>query len=400
MEGRRFLHTIKLRNLLSYGERSESLELHPLNVLIGTNASGKSNLIEALRLLRATPIDINKPIRDGGGILEWLWKGNSPNPVAEIEVFVEPQSGPRLLRYQLAFTAGEPTFKVVGETIGDESTPYYQYANGQATFYNSKPSMNATDIVSSSVAKVIDSVTPRSINITQSVLQQRKDPERYPQLYYLSDQFSTIRIYNEWDIDRFGPLRSLQRTDLPGNILEEDASNLGLILANFSQKTKQDIRDRLKQIHPDADEIITKIEGGTIQILLHEERANTPIPVSRLSGGTLRYLCLLALLLHPSPPALICIEEPEIGLHPDVIPEIAKLLVEASERTQLIITTHSESLVSALANAGLPDAVIVCERDKNGTRLRRLDAERLKKWLEKYSLGELWMMGEIGGTRW
>jgi predicted ATPase len=66
----------------------------------------------------------------------------------------------------------------------------------------------------------------------------------------------------------------------------------------------------------------------------------------------------------------------------------------------LIVATHSESLVSALANADVPDAVIVCERNKRGTRMRRLDAKRLEKWLEKYSLGELWMMGEIGGTRW
>ncbi|HBL10897.1 MAG TPA: chromosome segregation protein SMC, partial [Cyanobacteria bacterium UBA11162] len=83
-------------------------------------------------------------------------------------------------------------------------------------------------------------------------------------------------------------------------------------------------------------------------------------------------------------------------LHPDMMSTIADLLIEASQRTQLIVTTHSEALVSSLP----PESVVVCERDDLGTHLRRLDPERLKKWLEDYSLGELWSMGEIGGTRW
>jgi predicted ATPase len=92
---------------------------------------------------------------------------------------------------------------------------------------------------------------------------------------------------------------------------------------------------------------------------------------------------------------LICIEEP-LGLHPDAIQIVAEMLKEASRRTQLIVTTHSSSLVSALS---APEAVMVCERDFDGsTTLRRLEADRLKKWLNDYSLGDLWLMGELGGT--
>jgi predicted ATPase len=105
---------------------------------------------------------------------------------------------------------------------------------------------------------------------------------------------------------------------------------------------------------------------------------------------------LLSILCHPKPPPLICIEEPELGLHPDIIPQVAKLLLEASQRTQLVVTTHSEALVSALSE--VPEAIIVCERDDNGTQLRRLEPEKLKEWLERYKLGELWSMGEIGGN--
>ncbi|TAG86335.1 MAG: hypothetical protein EAZ18_25790 [Oscillatoriales cyanobacterium] len=109
----------------------------------------------------------------------------------------------------------------------------------------------------------------------------------------------------------------------------------------------------------------------------------------------MRYLFLIALLLDPTPPPLICIEEPEIGLHPDILPAVAEMLIEASKRTQLIVTTHSDALVSALS----PESVLICDRDDRGSHLNRLEPKRLKKWLENYSLGELWRMGEIGGNR-
>jgi predicted ATPase len=105
---------------------------------------------------------------------------------------------------------------------------------------------------------------------------------------------------------------------------------------------------------------------------------------------------LLTILCHPSPPPLVCIEDPEIGLHPDILPRLARLLLAASERTQLVVTTHSDVLVSALSE--VPEAVVVCERDDSGTRLRHLDPESLDEWLENYTLGELWRMGEVGGN--
>jgi predicted ATPase len=117
-----------------------------------------------------------------------------------------------------------------------------------------------------------------------------------------------------------------------------------------------------------------------------------------LSDGTLRWLALLAVLLDPSPPPLICIEEPELGLHPDLMPTLARLLKEASERTQIVVTTHSEILVDAFTDT--PEAVLICEREDGCTTLRRLDGDLLSAWLEAYTLGQLWRKGELGGTRW
>jgi predicted ATPase len=85
-------------------------------------------------------------------------------------------------------------------------------------------------------------------------------------------------------------------------------------------------------------------------------------------------------------------------LHPDILPSVAKLMVEASHRTQLIVTTHSSALVDALTDA--PEAVVVCEKEKGSTTMRRLDKDALKVWLDQYSLGHLWRTGELGGNRW
>ncbi len=139
------------------------------------------------------------------------------------------------------------------------------------------------------------------------------------------------------------------------------------------------------------------IEGGNVLLLL-EESGGRQIPATRLSDGTLRYLSLPAILLDPEPPPLIAIEEPELGLHPDIMPHIAELLGDASERTQLVVTTHSRMLVDALSEK--PESVVVCEKENGESRLRRLEGPSLTDWLNRYTLGDLWSKGELGGNRW
>ena len=238
--------------------------------------------------------------------------------------------------------------------------------------------------------------TPIATN--QSILQQRKEPQLYPELYYLSEILPTVRIYDDFDVRQYSQVRQGQNPAAAGDFLEPDASNLGIIFVNLPGKVKQEITTKLKDVNADAEELLAKIEGGIIRVSLQEQGLYSPTFPARLSAGTLRYLCLLLILCHPTPPPLICIEEPEIGLHPDVIHIVADLLVEASQRTQLIVTTHSDALVSALSRH--PEAIIVCERFDSGTQLKRLDPDQWKVWLEKYSLGDLWRRGDLGGTRW
>ena len=107
---------------------------------------------------------------------------------------------------------------------------------------------------------------------------------------------------------------------------------------------------------------------------------------------------LLAILLDPNPPPLICIDEPEVGLHPDAIALVGKAIQDAESRTQLIIATHSEALVNRFSDR--PEAVIVCEKEaNNATTLKRQSSQELSTWLEDYTLGDLWHRGVIGGNR-
>jgi predicted ATPase len=404
MEGSRFFRSIKLENLLSYGSVGETIELQPLNVLIGPNASGKSNLIEAFSLLRAAPLDLAGAVRTGGGVADWLWKGGGSTPVATIEATVEYPEGVTPLRYRMAFTAVGQRLDLVDEALGNERpndlndlTPnfYYRYRDGRPVI-NLRFTGGPPPLYGSRMQR---NLRREDLSPEQSILAQYKDPDLYPEITYIGRQFGAIRLYRDWSLGQSTGPRQPQKTDLPTDFLMEDAANLGLILNRLEHRSgvSQKVITNLKKFYEAFERFSIKLEGGTVQVFLHE-RDLGPIPANRLSDGTLRYLCLLTILCHPEPPPLICIEEPELGLHPDVIPVVAELLVEASQRTQLIVTTHSDILVSALND--VPDVVLVCERDGNGTHLRRLDPELLQDWLERYSLGDLWRMGELGGNRW
>ena len=103
-------------------------------------------------------------------------------------------------------------------------------------------------------------------------------------------------------------------------------------------------------------------------------------------------------LLSPFPPPLVCIEEPELGFHPDVLPALAELLIDASQRTAAYCYYPIRHFVDALTET--PDAILVCEKYDGSTVMKRLKKEDLSEWLKKYALGEPWRMGEIGGKRW
>lgn len=396
------IDSIKLTNFLSFGKETKEIEMQQLNIIIGTNGSGKSNFLEAFDLLRCAPSDITRPIREGGGVSDWLYKGNEQYEKATLDVVVKntlSNAKYTELRYIIAFNSMNQQFEIVDEKIvsrepdSGQVKPYifYDYDNGRPTLNI----LTETD----SVYKE-RKLQREDVDTTQSILVQKRDALHYPEITFLAQEFSQIKMYREWNFGRYTPARLPQKVDLPNKYLDSDCGNLGLVLNQIRNdySAKKRLIKELRYFYNDVEDYEINITGTTVQIFFQEHGLKTSVPATRLSDGTLRYLSLLAVLCHPTPPPLVCIEEPELGLHPDVLPNLARLLVEASERSQLIITTHSEILVDSFTDK--PEAILVAEKIEGSTQLTRLKNAELKPWLEKYRLGQLWTRGDIGGTRW
>jgi predicted ATPase len=379
------------KNFLSFGPDNTGIELKALNLFIGPNGCGKSNLIEAISLMRSAPKEIREVTRKGGGVAEWIWKGG-PKEAALVDwVVSNPKGSP--LRHVLSFRSVAQAFSLEDERVEKEHPEanqekvyfYYSYRNGH-------PMVNT-------LTKGERGLARETIEADRSILAQRRDPETYPELAWLAQNYERVRIYREWAFGRNAVFREPQKSDMRNDVLEEDFSNLGLFLNRLKTRfpaAKKAILKGLKDLYDGIHDFDVLMEGGTVQVFFTE--GDFVIPATRLSDGTLRYLCLLAILCDPDPPPLICIEEPELGLHPDILPKVADLLRAASEHTQIIVTTHSDILVDAMTDT--PEAVVVCSKQRGHTNMDRLNPDDLVEWLKKYRLGQLWTKGEIGGTRW
>lgn len=401
------LQRLKVSGLLSFGPRGVDLPLTNLNVLIGPNGSGKSNLLEVLALLKSAPTNLALPAKAMGGIREWLWKGRSAVKEAIVEAFVNAPDDPQPVQHSLTVADLGGRFEVTDEWIqrvlevdhltplGDEDFDhkgvFYAFSRGRPLLYE------ANGGVLFDTDNRLRRLRRENLKPEESILSQIRDSERYPVLAWLQEKYGQIHLYRNWV---FGPgvaLRREQSTHDRADFLSDGGENLPVVLSHWGSQARVALVAQLAELYDGIEDYKLPIIGGNVQLILIE-RGGREIPASRLSDGTLRYLCLLAILLHPEPPPLIAIEEPELGLHPDIIPQLAKLLIAASERTQLVVTTHSDVLVDALTVQ--PESVVVCEKVDGESVFRRLEREPLKLWLEKYTLGQLWSMGEIGGNRW
>ena len=391
-----FIQSITPRGLLSFGPDTPPLELRPLNVLIGPNGSGKSNLIDVIRLVRSMPTDMQEPIRQGGGVDGWIWKGGAAE-TAELTMDLSIGESDWSTQHRLVFTGTRfpPVLWPQSEVIEG-----LQEGQPHVVIYHS-------DLSTSRIQKVQkdgplqDTPFSEEHRKDQSALAQFRSPDDYPVITVMAFMYERLRLYNAWQFGREAPFRRAQPTDLRGDRLEEDYSNFCIYLSQIA--TALDERDSIKEGLRDLYDRLAGYEiiinAGTAQLLLVEKihGKRQVIPATRLSDGTLRYLCLLAILYNPNPPPLVCLEEPELGLHPDVVAGLAKHLRAASERMQLIVTTHSDILIDALSDT--PESIVVFENSDGATRMKRLDADELSVWLEDYRLGELWTSGQIGGVR-
>lgn len=319
-------------------------------------------------------------LRSGGGATEWIWKG-SEGVAGTLEVVVSaPERAWRGLKHTFSIAAYSTGSRLIGEVF--EST-----ADPAKYVYRFEPQLDKD------TANLV--IQPHD---KLSILAQLRDPRFHLELLILSEAYENISIFREPPFGRNSAVRKPQRTDIRNDRLREDFANLHMVLSRMLKHpaVKRQLVEGLKDLYEGVSDVVVSAEGGTVPLFFTE--GNYSIPATRLSDGTLRYLCLLTILCDPDPPPLICIEEPELGLHPDVLPKLAKLLIEASSRTQLIVTTHSDVLVDLMTE--LPEAVVVCGKQDGKTTMRRLDRSALSEWLNEYRLGEMWSRGMIGGNRW
>lgn len=401
MAQRPFLESVRPVNLLSFGAETSEIKLRSLNLLIGPNGSGKSNLIEVFGLLRdLTTKEPWSTVLETGGVEEWVWKGLgeiAANPITpSIQIGYRALDGNNVRNYQLELTKniGTYSFAVRSETIWTEIPG----DNRRQIYVNRPPDAPDSAYIYVGTAQMSRA---KMLDANTSILSQLVDPFNYEELYYLGQKLSKIDLYRDWVFGVDANPRDPQPVGLGGTNLDEDLRNLAQVLKAWRDRGQQTVFDRLielmQKFYEPVKDIDVELVGTHIRVVV-KESSGFSTPAIRLSDGTLRWLALVVILLNPSPASVTCIEEPELGLHPDMIPTLADLLRDASARTQLVVTTHSQALVECFSDD--PESVCVCEKYGGATRVRRLDREQLSSWLEDYSLGQLWAKGEIGGNRW
>jgi predicted ATPase len=408
-----FLKSIRPVNLLSFGPNTEAIELRPLNILIGANGSGKSNLIEILGLLNRLPDkDPWSTVIQTGGASEWVWKGKNTagrmpslfvttakKDINFAEMFGEPLSEEKKSLFYSIVLQG------LGGGFGVEREHFREFDEGEDPTLASMGAFerDSRAVLTSGVGWPDEGPKlPLSRSVLSVLAAEPSIATQWPRLVEFAKQLERFAFYRDWIFGSGSKIRSLQPVGLDSYRLAGDSINLAQVLKALRDRGGQTIFERLmgllRTFYEPIKDVDTELVGTHLRVMIKEEGLSSRTPAERLSDGTLRWLMLLVILLDPSPPPVICIEEPELGLHPDILPTLADLLIEASTRTQLIITTHSRSFIDSFTDT--PEAVCVCEKVEGSTVIQRLDKDRLKDWLEEYSLGKVWTRGEIGGNRW
>jgi predicted ATPase len=333
----------------------EAFQLKRLNLLIGANGAGKSNFVDFFRFLNAYlqgPNDLDKFVRLNGKADAFLFNG----PKATEEIFVHLESSPHQFERYVLDLILKPMLTGEFTALLDEGPR--RLRSGQENAGSTMDYMDTSyeEAFSSFVYHFHDTSTTAAMRRDQS-----------------------LRDWRE---------------------LKPDAGNIAAFLYRLRQTDEDryaEIRYHVRLIAPYFDDFILEPEqSGPAELIRLEwrQRGNsTPFQPYQFSDGTMRFICLAAALLQPNPPGAIVIDEPELGLHPFALGVLASMLRQASDRSQIIVSTQSAPLLDNFE----PEEVIVVDRENGGSRFRRLEAGPLQDWLQEYSLSQLWQKNVLEG---
>lgn len=397
------IKSVRLKNFFSFN--SLTIELKEINTLIGINGSGKSNFLKAISLLKAVIVEgglSDLIINQWGGFDAVCFSGKAThsNPRIELEFEFDKDV---LSRFGYTF------YESVFYQIRLYKVPSTQNFYIEEYFYKKQDDgrmgyiylriVNGKGFVRESLNNEQVTVEYQLDDTMNSILSQLVDKDRYYHIFALREAIKGIAVYSYFDtsiksaIRKPGPFASAVR-------LMSDGSNLPQLLNRIKINNKSDynaIKQAFMNVNPKYTDFDYNIMGPNIELMLEEAALNRSIHVTHISDGTLRYLCLLSIIFNSQHGVVICIDEPEVGLHPDMINELMEAIKSRMTDTQFIISTHNENVLNQFD----VDDVIVCEKDEyNATTMTVFRDEDFKNWATSYTTGRLWRNGDLGGNRY
>jgi predicted ATPase len=328
--------------------RDLRLTLGPVNVLVGANGCGKSNLFRALALLAAAARgELARTLAAEGGMPSALWAG----PRGQGPVRLTLSATFDQLGYEIACglvppvpSAGRKTTAFVLDPQVKEERIWFREKKKTVTLLERNHThVQARDEEGKRVS------LPDAVGEGESVLAELREPHRFPGLTAVRQELLSWRLYHRFRTDPASPLRQPQ-VGVRTTALGHDGQDLAAALQTIVEiGNAYGLNTALQQAFPGASLHTDHPVPGVFAVALTLPGFQRRFSAAELSDGTLHYLCLLAALLSPRPPALLALNEPEASLHPDLLEPLAHLIAAAARHSQVWVATHSEPLAGHLA---------------------------------------------------
>lgn len=373
------LNSIKLKGYRPF--RDLEAEFDPLVVIVGANGSGKSSLFEFFRFLRDAVHSEIPPEVVSGSVGQNLFHSGGPD---RFWWSIEIDTGePVPIRYQGELT-GPISQKRVSREFVKTKYPLSEDEDEPYVFMN----INEREGVVQNVEGELERQEIELQRPNQLALSSMTNP-KLRTLYGLRNYIRGWRFYNAFDIDN----RAIRKPTLtePDPVLHEDASNLSSVLFTLMTEHRsafEKLERHMRRVVPGFENLNVVSQGAKGEVIAQWDEGNVDeaLTLADLSDGILRLLCWMTLAVQPDPPPLICIDEPAQGIHPRALPTLAGLFKKASERTQLLLATHSSYFLSQFD----VDSIAVMRKQKGeAVYTRASEADTLARILEDFGGEEL-----------